>query len=223
MIYRQIKKICHYLWHYHFPNEKDKILREFRAKGQQKLFEHDNINETSIVIEIGGYHGDFTAEIAARYNPHIWVFEPVTAFFSIIEKRFKKNRKIKSLKMGLSNYTTSRKISIDSDGSSLFRERKNKDSETIQMKDIVEWFNENDIESVALMQINIEGGEYSLLERLIESGYVCKIEHIQIQFHDQYHKNAEELMIKIQNELSKTHDIDFQYKFVWENWILKNN
>jgi len=221
MKYKQIKKIWHYLWHYYFPNEKDKILKEFRANGQQKLFEHENICEKSIIMEIGGYHGDFTAEIAARYNPYIYVFEPIAEFASIIEERFKKNKKIKLWKIGLSNFTSLYTISINDDGSSLFKEEKKEKLETIQMKDIIEWFDENDIESVALMQINIEGGEYPLLERLIESGYVQKIEHIQIQFHDQYHENAEELMLKIQNELSKTHKLSFQYKFIWENWILK--
>ena len=223
MIFKQLKKICHYMWRYYFPNEKSKIVRKFRStNGRQKLFEHDNINENSIVMEIGGYYGDFTAEIAARYNPYIYVFEPITAFFSIIEKRFEKNKKITLWKIGLNDFTALHEISINNDGSSLYKKRKKEETETIQIKDIVEWFDENDIKSVDLMQINIEGGEYSLLERLIESGYVCKIKHIQVQFHSQYHKNAEELMLKIQNKLSKTHNLDFQYKFIWENWILKN-
>jgi FkbM family methyltransferase len=220
---KKIKKVYQYLKYHYFPSEKEKVVKRFRIEGKEKLFEHDNITENSIVMEIGGYKGDFTSEIAARYNPHIHVFEPVELFSSILAKRFAKNKKIKIWKIGLSNVTDRNKISIRNDGSSLFKEGKNKNSETIQIKDIVEWIDENDIKSVSLMQINIEGGEYSLLERLITSENIRKIEHIQIQFHDQYHKNAESLMLKIQNELSKTHELDFQYKFVWENWILKNN
>lgn len=71
------------------------------------------------------------------------------------------------------------------------------------------------------MAINAEGEEYPLLDRLIESGYISKIENLLVQFHDIYQKDAEERMNRIQRELLKTHRPVFQYKFVWERWKRK--
>jgi hypothetical protein len=59
-----------------------------------------------------------------------------------------------------------------------------------------------------------------LLEFIIENNLVDKIENIQVQFHD-FVGNAEARMKNIQEKLSLTHTITYQYKFVWENWKLK--
>ena len=77
------------------------------------------------------------------------------------------------------------------------------------------------IERIDLMKINIEGGEYDLLEHLIKTGWIDKIINIQVQFHD-FVENAEARMLAIQNDLAKTHELTYQYKFVWENWRLKD-
>ena len=67
------------------------------------------------------------------------------------------------------------------------------------------------------MKINIEGGEYSLLEDLISNRLVANIKDIQVQFHT-FAPNALERMKNIQMELSKTHHLTYNYPFVWENW-----
>ena len=69
------------------------------------------------------------------------------------------------------------------------------------------------------MKVNIEGGEYDLLEGLIENGLTARIRNIQVQFHD-FVPNAYERMKNIQLSLSKTHKITYQFEFVWENWEL---
>src|SRR5919205_223063 len=53
-----------------------------------------------------------------------------------------------------------------------------------------------------MMKINIEGGEYDLLEHLIDSGFVKNIKDIQVQFHD-FVPDAEPRMSRIQRELEK--------------------
>ena len=45
--------------------------------------------------------------------------------------------------------------------------------------------------------------------------------NIQVQFHDFIIQNAEERMINIQRKLELTHELTYQYVFVWENWKLK--
>jgi FkbM family methyltransferase len=94
---------------------------------------------------------------------------------------------------------------------------KRAEAEEIRIVDAKQWFDENGIESVALMKINIEGGEYDLLDRMIQTRLVESIENIQVQFHN-FTVNATRRMEHIQKDLERTHTSTYQYRFVWENW-----
>jgi hypothetical protein len=67
------------------------------------------------------------------------------------------------------------------------------------------------------MKVNIEGGEYELLERLIDTDLVRAIGDIQVQFHN-FWPEAASRMENVQNGLRRTHTPTYQYRFVWENW-----
>ena len=73
------------------------------------------------------------------------------------------------------------------------------------------------------MKINIEGGEYDLLEALLSGDAIKLIKNIQVQFHDFLINDAKEKMTKLQEKLALTHDLTYQYEFVWENWKVKSN
>lgn len=73
--------------------------------------------------------------------------------------------------------------------------------------------------NVDLMKINIEGGEYNLLEKMISSGLISKVDNLQIQFHDIKALDSENRMKKIWLALEKTHMVTWKFRpFVWENW-----
>lgn len=80
----------------------------------------------------------------------------------------------------------------------------------------------HNIEVVDLIKINIEGGEYDLLDEIIANNWLSKFKNIQVQFHDFVIENPRERMEKIQKELAKTHQLTYQYDFVWENWKLND-
>jgi FkbM family methyltransferase len=119
---------------------------------------------------------------------------------------------------GLGGSSRKEGISVSGADSSIFK--KSRQSETISIVDVAEWFAAHSIASVQLMKINIEGGEYELLERLIDTGLVNIIDNIQVQFHDIL-KASSERMTSIQAALAKTHIPTYQYRFVWENWRRK--
>ena len=68
-----------------------------------------------------------------------------------------------------------------------------------------------------LMKINIEGGEFPLLQHIASRGKLNMINQYQIQFH-KFIINAVSKRKKIIAELNKTHKRTWCYKFVWENW-----
>jgi FkbM family methyltransferase len=176
------------------------------------------LDESSVVFDVGGYEGQWASDIFAMFCCTIHVFEPVAEFADRIEKRFSRNKKIIVHKFGLSNETRKAAISVERDASSAF-----KHGTQLQQIDLVaalEFLQQNNIRSVDLMKINIEGGEYDLFEHLISVGFVRNIKNIQVQFHS-FVPDAERRMKNIQRDLTRSHFLTYQYPFVWENWKLK--
>ena len=73
------------------------------------------------------------------------------------------------------------------------------------------------IKTIDLLKLNIEGSEYDLIERLIETDYIKKVEQLKIQFHDNVN-DAKSRRVDIRNKLSKTHSEIWSYYFIWEYW-----
>jgi hypothetical protein len=119
---------------------------------------------------------------------------------------------------GLASSNRLERITIAQDGSSLFKQ--GKASQEVRLVSIIDFLRERDIHQIDLMKINIEGGEYELLEHLIATNWIRHIRNLQVQFHD-FIPNAEQRMRRIQAGLAQTHSLTYQYVFVWENWRLK--
>jgi len=191
----------------------------FEIKGDETLRLDYDLDSNSIVFDVGGYKGQFAAEIFCRYNCITYVFEPVKDFFLEIEKKFLFNNKVIRYNYGLAGKNQEISISLSDNSSSVYLNGEK--FEKIQLKSIVEFIESNNITHVDLIKINIEGGEYELLESLIENNCITRFKNIQVQFHDFIIENAKERMQKIQNQLTKTHELTYQFEFVWENWKLK--
>ena len=178
-----------------------------------------NLNPQSIVIDAGGYKGEWAEEINQRYGCKVYIFEPVEKYYSIIEERFRNNSYVKIFKKGVSNSNSKIKIFDSEDSSSVYWGEGN--SEEIELINFSNFLSEEGINSVDLLKVNIEGGEYDLLEGIINRGDQTKIKNIQVQFH-RFVKGCVERRSKIREELSKTHSLTYDYEFIWENWQLKN-
>jgi len=174
------------------------------------------LDSNSVVFDVGGYKGEFAGDILCKYDANVYVFEPIKEFSEIIKNKFLKNNKIKTFNYGLAGKCQTLQISLSDNSSSVFL--KGERMETIELKSIVAFVKDNNIKEVDLIKINIEGGEYELLESLIANDCITIFKNIQVQFHDFLFENAKERMNQIQNNLSKTHKLTYQYEFVWENW-----
>jgi FkbM family methyltransferase len=186
-----------------------------------KRTDFDFLTSSSTVFDLGGYEGEWTSDIYARYNCNVYVFEPVSSFADIIRRRFIKNEKIRVYPIGLAEKNSEVSIIIDrfasrieSTGSS------SKPTEKIQLRSFTEFTNENNIASIDLLKINIEGAEFPLLENLVINNAHLHIKCFLIQFHD-FAENAIERRKTLQEVLGKTHVKFFDYPFVWECWKIK--
>jgi len=202
---------------YQSPREKT-VLDWIRDRGDKTLRLNYDLDENSLVFDLGGYQGQWTSDIFSMYCSTIHVFEPVVEFADAIERRFCRNEKISVHRFGLSNETGVMQISVDRDSSSLYKA--GNDIRPARFVRAVDFMQERQVRTIDLMKINIEGGEYDLLEHLIECALVESIRSIQVQFHD-FVPDAEKRMASIQQELEKTHTLSYRYPFVWEGWRLR--
>lgn len=181
------------------------------------------LSPSSVVIDVGGYEGDFVAEIFARYQSKIYVFEPVKRYIDYMNQRFIVNPSIVIVPEGLGAKNESIMIHVMDEASSYERKEsihKKGKEEQIQIRDVADFFESNKITKVDLIKINIEGAEYDLLDKMITKGYIPFCKNIQVQFHD-FYPDYENRYKKIRNALELTHDLTYSYPFVWENWKLK--
>jgi FkbM family methyltransferase len=192
--------------------------RWYKDKGDSNLRLNYNLNEESLVFDLGGFQGQWASDLFAKYSCKIHLFEPHLEYATEIQKRFVTNPKISVHAFGLASKTEQVEISIAGEASSTIN-KKNLKTTPIQLKDAMGFLNEYKISKIDLMKINIEGGEYDLLEYLIANGFITKIKNIQIQFH-WFVPNAEEKLNSLYQKLQKTHRLTYHYKFVWESWEL---
>jgi len=197
---------------------KSNVRKWYADHGESKLCYEYPLCSDSIVLDLGGYEGQWASNIFARYQCYVYVFEPVLRFAEQISDRFRNNGKIDVYPFGIGGSSRTEQIHLAADGSSLWGSSEN--VEAIKIVDVAEWMAEKCFDRIDLMKINIEGGEYELLDRLIEKGYVERIENLQIQFHN-ICENSRSEMERIQSMLQQTHVPTYQYDFVWENWTIR--
>ncbi|MFK7840342.1 MAG: FkbM family methyltransferase [Bdellovibrionales bacterium] len=190
-------------------------LRWRIIKGDETKRLNYKLKDNSVVIDVGGYKGEWAASIFELYKPSIHVFEPVEGFVKKLDDTFKDNQKIAIYPYGIGGSSQEIEISLDADASSVFSSKG--DKTLIQIRDIIEFLDEQNIQKIDLIKLNIEGGEFDLLDRLIETGYLERFNHLQIQFHN-FVENAQTRRDDIRQKLAKTHHCDWNFPFVWEGW-----
>ena len=213
---------CQMIVTYPFKKPHDRAyVRWFLSGSEQKRYNYD-LDENSLVFDVGGYHGDFTQTLVDKYGCKSYIFEPVIEYADAIEKRFSSTDRVKVFNFGLSDHSSEETMLIDDDGSSVHGTiTSDAPTEMIALKNIVEFMNAEKITQVDLIKLNIEGGEYEVFKALIAAGMLSNFKYIQIQFHDIGAESTDE-MNAIIDQLSKTHNLMWKCRpFIWESWELK--
>lgn len=190
----------------------------FAAQGDTTLRLDYDLSPQSVVFDLGGYEGQWASDIFAMYCCQVYVFEPVPAFAERIRRRFRCNPKVHVFQFGLGARNETARIGLARDASSLYRS--GADGPEVRLVSAADFLREHAIAVIDLMKINIEGGEYDLLDHLVSTGGIDRIRNLQVQFHD-FVPDAQARMTAIQGRLAQTHEPTYQYPFVWENWRLR--
>ena len=181
------------------------------------------LNNDSVVIDLGGYYGLWIDEILKKNNPNIpniILVEPVPEFYNHLVTKYENYEKIKVMNVGVSTdkNEATKTLYVSSDGSSTNFNINVKSVIQIKTMPIDKILSDNNINQVDLLQINIEGDEYGLMEYMIESNTIDKFKNIQIQFHLGIDNDIERRNIIQKNLVSKGFKNKFDYPCVWESW-----
>ena len=193
----------------------DLMVQKWFADGGDNHFRYDyQLSEESTVFDVGSYYGKWAKKIYDLYRCSIYAFEPVKAFF----QQASSDPQYKSIfwfNFGLGDRNIELDIGLSADGSSIYNTEGLKERiEIKRFSDVIEKFN---LTSIDLLKINIEGGEYDLLDHILDKDLQTTIKDIQVQFHinvPNFVKRRELIRVR----LAKTHFLTYDYPFVWENW-----
>lgn len=186
----------------------DKTLRQ----------EYD-LDADSLVLDVGGFEGQWASDIFARYCCRVEIFEPHPAFAKQIERRFARNSRVAVHAFGLAGLSRTVDLTSLGDGSTMLIPSGTADvpTESVSVVAANDHFASAQLHHVDLMKINIEGAEYELLDHLIDTGLIACIRDVQVQFHD-IAPESRDRMATLRQRLSHTHRTTYQVDFVWENW-----
>jgi FkbM family methyltransferase len=217
--YRFIK----YWYLYYIVRNKNiiKYHKWTRLDNDSKLRLDYPLSESSVVFDLGGYVGDFTQALSDKFNCNIYVFEPVTLFYSRMLLRFNQNSKIRIFNYGIGNSERTEKFHISENASSLFVRSNINTEQHIKIKNLTsDFMNSLEIKKIDLIKINVEGMEYEILEDLIERNLIGIFINIQVQFHV-IGKYSQVDIDNIRKLLNKTHELSWRFEDIWESWNLR--
>jgi len=178
-----------------------------------------NLNPDSLVIDGGGYHGNWFAQMFNLYACNIQVFEPAIGFYCECTKRAyeieleSEVKKIHCFNKGLWATNCELKFRIRGDSTGIFAD--SGEPETVNVVDIAGVI-ENAVH-VDVLKLNIEGAEYDVIERMCKTGMVKQVDNVQVQFHNNF-PGAMGRYKKICAMIEETHESEWDSGFVWQNF-----
>lgn len=217
------------------PKEKEALERTvYRRRARElwgaglldphALYRADDIDEDSIIVDVGAFHGDVARELHDLYGAHVHAFEPAPRFYEMMAEQFAGNERLHCYPFGLGAADATLTMDVNGLGSTVHHRIdgvKGTDSAEVQIRDVATVLEELGIDQIDYMKINIEGGEFDLIDRLHESGWLPRTRYLLIQFHEWFDA-AERRRWKARRQLRTTHQKLWDYPWVYELWCAKD-
>lgn len=185
-------------------------LQRYYADGgdDQLRLAHYDIQD-GLIVEIGACTGEFTLKLAQRFPTcRVVAYEPIKELYEAAVERTRDHALV--FPCGVS--VDGRDIHLMSAGPA--SSEVSGGAVTAQTISVAHLLDDHPVD---LLIMNVEGAEYDILDRILDLGLQTRVVNFQIQFHD-YFPDAADRMTLIQERLASTHELTYQYPFVFENW-----
>jgi FkbM family methyltransferase len=209
-------------WWIRLPWARPSPLEKFwLSGGNELLWRGLPIESRDVVLDAGGFEGDWTARILHRYGCRAIVVEPQPEALGLLRKRFNGNDRVRVVEGALHQDAGRGRLSLQGNASSLFRDGDPSpdviEVDLVPVSDVLPLAGEH---GIGCLKLNIEGGEFGILEDLVASGRIREIRCLLVQFHP-WVEGAEERRLSLHRALGESHTLVFCFPMIWERWDLK--
>ncbi len=189
----------------------------YRAGGNSLLYDLP-ITSSDVIIDAGGYTGEWTSGALVRYGCRSEILEPVPEFARVCNELFRRNSLVRVHISALGAVSGEMNLHLDGNASSAFVESDRKAPVVAPVSGVCEFIDSIGYPRIGCLKLNVEGAEYEVLERLLASGYIRRIDCLLIQFHRQP-DNWSTRYQAIRTTLQETHHMEWGFEMVWEKWV----
>lgn len=120
------------------------------------------LTSESVVVEVGGYKGRWALQIAERYGPRLWVFEPQGWAYNVCRDVLSERATVLGYGLGATD-GFAHMSAYETDGCTFV----NGDGPMAEMREIKSVFKRLGLSRIDLMLMNIEGYEYTLIPHML--------------------------------------------------------
>ncbi len=185
-----------------------------------------DLPDGAVVLDIGAFVGEWAERILGRADAlavqdlEIHAFEPEPSAIRELTGNLGQDPRLHVHPFGLGGHDRREQLALGGPGSSVFIEVTTPGFlgvKEIELRDIDTVLTGLGVESIDLAKINIEGGEFELLDRLHATGWLDRIGTLIIQFHE-FGPDAYRSRRRNRRQLSQTHRCTWSYPWVYERW-----
>ena len=167
-----------------YADRLDSMVEDVRFKAEHPEHVWDEraidwpLTKDSTVVEVGGYTGRWALQIATRYHPQLFVFEPQPWAHAVAQALLDKDAWV--FPYGLADHDGMMAMgNWETDGCSLVNTiRSTSEGRFCEIKTA---FERLEIAEIDLMLMNIEGYEYTLLPYMLDKGILPR--RLMVQYH----------------------------------------
>jgi FkbM family methyltransferase len=151
----------------------------------------ETLTSDDVVLDLGAHIGNASTEFA-QYAGHVYAFEPNPVVYAKLVRQTRKYRNITTYNKAIFDentfvdlFTEDGKRGNFFEGSTVMEGKSNvtyKNRTLVEAVDICDFISTLDKRPTCI-KMDIEGAEYRILERLIDSGEIFKIEKIYVECH----------------------------------------
>lgn len=195
------------------------------AREQPDILVDVELREGANVLDVGAFEGHWSTRLLARVDRdgprhvHVHAFEPepsaVTQFREgVVDAR------VQLHEYGLAGRDRRERLAIGGPGSSVFVDPSAPNmygAVEVELRDVDRVLEELGIQHIDLIKINIEGGEYELLDRLYETDRLRHTGVVIVQFHE-FAPAAHRSRRRNRARLAETHTCTWCYPWIFERW-----
>jgi len=198
----------------------------FAFRADPDLLVDADLPDGAVVLDVGAYEGEWSARLLARVDARgvadvqIHAFEPERGAIQRLAPAVAGDPRVVMHPFGLAGRDRVEALTVAGPGSSVFDNRTTAASVAstdVKLRDVDAVLTQLAVDRIDLVKINIEGGEYELLDRMHETGWLARTGPLIVQFHE-FAPGAYAARRRNRRQLSDTHRCTWEYPWVYERW-----